>query len=400
MMHISKKHIIQIIIVILVFGTISCSLLSRFNSDQDGEEAPDEGLVQEEASQDSEESNIEEGGEADPEDVESYEEGADVPSTSEEGMSRVNPIPLGTLISIPGWDIQVLELLRGEAAAAMVNSGDRKFDPPSEGFEYALAKIFVRCTSMDEKAHFLGGGDIVITGSNNVTYADVMDGWPAPEFVYEDMFIAEAVEGWIDVVLPITDDNLMVVLDYTDWDTDIHTTRFFELEKGASILPSGAMFEQTPNDVGVNPEQPASIGELMIMPEWDITVLTSIRGDEALSSLRQESPEFKGPEEGDEYVLLEVVIHHFGSEDFPVSVNDGNFYTEVDGSTYRGRIRYPMQFEYTWINSSVFPGAAIEGWTIVSLPEGMTNPVIAFDPGDFTSGRDETGDSLRYFSIP
>ncbi len=143
-------------------------------------------------------------------------------------------------------------------------------------------------------------------------------------------------------------------------------------------------------------DQPASIGQLMVMPEWDITVLSSIRGEEALSSLRQESPNYSGPEEGDEYALVEVVIHYFGKEDLPVLVYDGNYYTEVDGNTHRGRIRYPLQSEFTWINSTVFPGAAIEGWTIVSLPEGIANPVIAFDPGGYTG----SGEDVRYFMIP
>lgn len=396
MIHISNKRIFLIIIVVLMFATISCSLFNRLGSEQESDEAPEEGQVQEEVSQDSEDLNIEEGGETDTGDVESQGAEADGPSVSEVGMSRANPIPLGTMISVPGWDIKVLEMLRGEAAAAKVNSGDRKFDPPPEGYEYALAKIFLRCTSMDEKAHSLGGGELCVTGSSHIKFADQLDGWPAPEFIYEDMYIAEYVEGWIDVIVPVEEEDLMVVLDYEDWDSGFKATRFFELEEGASILPSGAMFEQAPNDVGINQDQPASIGELMIMTEWDITVLSSMRGEEALSSLRQESPNYSGPEEGDEYVLLEVVIHYFGQEDLPVSVYDGNFYTEVDGSTYWGRIRYPMQSEFTWINSTVFPGAAIEGWTIVSLPEGLTNPMITFNPGDFTG----SGEELRYFTIP
>ncbi len=395
MMHITKKHIVLLIIVTLIIATISCSLFNRLGSEQAIDEASEEGQVQEDSSHDSEESSIGESGETDAEEVESQGVEADGHSVSGVGMSRANPIPLGTLISIPGWDIQVLELLRGEAAAAMVNSGDRKFDPPPEGYEYALAKVFVRCTSMDEKAHSLSS-ELTLSGSSHIKYADQMDGWPAPEFVYEDMFIAESVEGWIDTLIPVAEENLIVVLDAKDWDSGFETLRYFELEEGASIVPSGAMFEQTPNDVGVNPDQPASIGELMIMTEWDITVLSSLRGEEALSSLRQESPNYSGPEEGDEYILLEVVIHYFGSEDTPVPVYDSNFYIEVEGSTYRGRIRYPMKSEFTWINSTVFPGAAVMGWTILSLPEGIANPVIIYNPGEYTG----SGEELRYITIP
>ena len=399
MMHISKKHIFFLVISLLLIATISCSLFSRFGSDQESESMTEEEQVQEEASIESSDSEIVEGGETDAEDVENQGEEAEILSLNEVGLSRVNPIPLGTMISVPGWDIQVLEFLRGEAAVAVVNGGDRKFDPPPEGYEYALAKVFLRCTNMDGKSHSIGISEMYISGSSHIKFGDWMDGWPAPEFLYEDMFTADAVEGWVDARIPITEENLMLIYDLDLYEQP-RITRYFELEAGASIVPSGAMFEQIPNDVGVTKDQPAAIGQLIVMPGWDITVLSSMRGEEALSTLRQDSPNYSGPEEGDEYALVEMVIHYFGEEVSPVLVSSGKFYTEVDGNTYRGRIRYPMQSDFNWINEVVFPGATLEGWTIVSLPKGITNPVIAFNPGAFTSNRDQTGEYVRYFTIP
>jgi len=399
MMHISKKHIFFLVISLLLIATISCSLFSRFGSDQESESMTEEEQVQEEASIESSDSEIVEGGETDAEDVENQGEEAEILSLNEVGLSRVNPIPLGTMISVPGWDIQVLEFLRGEAAEAVVNGGDRKFDPPPVGYEYALAKVFLRCTNMDGSAHSIGISEMYITGSSHIQFRDYLDGWPAPEFLYEDMFTADAVEGWVDARIPITEENLMLIYDLDLYEQP-RITRYFELEAGASIVPSGAMFEQIPNDVGVTKDQPAAIGQLIVMPGWDITVLSSMRGEEALSTLRQDSPNYSGPEEGDEYALVEMVIHYFGEEVSPVLVSSGKFYTEVDGNTYRGRIRYPMQSDFNWINEVVFPGATLEGWTIVSLPKGISNPVIAFNPGTFTSNRDQTGEYVRYFTIP
>ncbi|MEA3327710.1 MAG: hypothetical protein U9R53_10490 [Chloroflexota bacterium] len=399
MLNITKKHSFLIIIVVLILATISCNLFNQLGSEPESDEALEDGQVQEDASKELDGSDIVEGSEDASEASESQEEEPVEPSASEVGLSRENPIPLGRMISVPGWDIQVLEFLRGEAAEAVVNGGDRKFDPPPEGYEYALAKVFLRCTNMDGNAHSIGINEMYITGSSHIRFGDWMDGWPAPEFLYEDMFTAEVVEGWIDARIPITEENLMLVYDADPYE-EPRITRYYELEDGASITPSGALFEQTPNDVGVTMDQPASIGELMVMPCWDITVLSSMRGEEALSSLKQDSPNYSGPEEGDEYALIEVLIHYFGQEDLPISVYDGNFYTEVDGSTHRGRIRYPMQSDFTWINSVVFPGATLEGWMIVSLPEGITNLVIAFNPGVFTSNRDQTGEFVRYFTIP
>ena len=402
MLDILKKHRKLFLIVIVLLATISCSLFGRVGSEQENSAGTEDAESMDEINPASEETENQEEDNIELEDAEEHE--GTQPDQVEPGgievsMSRGNPIPLDTLTSVPGWDIQVLEFLRGEAAEAVVNGGDRKFDPPPVGYEYALAKVFLRCTNMDGSAHSIGISEMYITGSSHIQFRDCLDGWPAPEFLYEDMFTADAVEGWIDARIPITEENLMLIYDLDRYE-EPRITRYFELEAGASIVPSGAMFEQIPNDVGVSMDQPASIGELMVMPGWDITVLSSMRGEEALTLLQQDSPNYSGPEEGDEYALVEVVIHYFGEEDLPVSVYDGNFYIEVDGNTYRGRIRYPMQSDYKWINSVVFPGATLEGWTIISLPKGIANPVIAFNPGAFTSNRDQTGEYVRYFTIP
>ena len=314
------------------------------------------------------------------------------------GLTRQHPIPLGTLVSVPNWDIQVVEFLRGEAAAALVNSGNRQFDPPPAGYEYALAKIFLRCTDLEPRAHSLYVDELYITGSSHIGFWDLMDGWPAPEFLYEDMYTAEAVEGWIDGLVPLTETNMMVVLDLEAFN-EPRITRFFELEPGASIVPSGEMFGQTPNDLGISRDQPASIGDKVVMAEWDITILDALRGEEALAALTKDSPNYQGPEEGDEYLLIKMIAHYFGEADLPVSFYDGYFRTEVDGNTYHGRIRYPMQSDFTWVNSIIFPGATVEGWGIVSLPEGLTNPVITFRPPAPPEGYEQASDGVRYFVI-
>ena len=66
--------------------------------------------------------------------------------SNEPGQNRKNPIPIGKQISIPGWDVEVREFLRGEAALKVINTADWQADPLPEGQEYALARVFVRNT--------------------------------------------------------------------------------------------------------------------------------------------------------------------------------------------------------------------------------------------------------------
>lgn len=313
----------------------------------------------------------------------------------EKGSSRQMPIPVGELVSVPGWDLMVLECLRGASALQLVQSDGRQATPP-QGTEIALAKVFLRNTSLDEGSHSLGSYDLYITGSNHRGYFDQIDGWPAPEFLFEDMYAAEAVEGWIDVVIPVDETDLMLVLDLQPYSED-RITRYFELEPAASISPAGESFNQVPNDVGLNAEQPASIGAKMIMAGWDITVLTSVRGSDALALLAQEDADYKGPDEGEEYILLNVLIHYFGDE-IPQSLSDHNFKAQVDRNTFYGNIRYPRPTPLPWINGIILPGAVVEGWAIVAVPEGLSNPLISFDTYDYDL--ENVTDRVRFFTVP
>ena len=103
------------------------------------------------------------------------------PVSSGQGITRANPYPIGTRISLPGWEIEVLDLLRAEAALAIINTQEWQAPVLPAGEEYAAARLFVRCTSMDDQAHSLGSSNVPITGSSGRTYMDNFDGFPAPE---------------------------------------------------------------------------------------------------------------------------------------------------------------------------------------------------------------------------
>jgi hypothetical protein len=198
-------------------------------------------------------------------------------TVTDKGTTRKDPIPLGTLAAVPGWYVQVLEFLRGEAALTILNTADWQVDPLPAGQEYAVAKVFVRCTSMDSNYHSLGISNIFITGSHNTTYGDTMDSWPQPEFLFEDMYTAEAVEGWIDVIIPTDEQNFMLVVDVPDADGNSFL-RFFELETGASIPIPKEFANNKPNDLGVEVNKPAPIGQTVISPNWEVTLLSSLHG--------------------------------------------------------------------------------------------------------------------------
>jgi hypothetical protein len=319
------------------------------------------------------------------------------PPSTGPGTTRKNPLPLGTLVSIPGWDIEVREFLRGEAALNIINTSDWQAETLPQGQEYALAKLFLRCTALDDGSHSLGISELFITGSHNVAYGDTMDSWPQPEFLFEDMYTAEAVEGWIDAVIPMDEQNLMVVLNVIE--DSSRYTRVLALEDGASISLPAEYANLRPNELGMDISNPAAPGQQVIMPDWEITVVNSIRGQEAETILGEDNSNYSPPEAGMEHLLLQVRLRYISPNDNPIWVGRDQFFA-MDESGYKIQgewIYIPTQSDLVWLSNTILPGAELEGWVAVTIAAGTDQVVIAFDPEYYASER--TDQNLRYLAI-
>ena len=316
----------------------------------------------------------------------------DVEISMEQGTTRANPYPLGTMVSLPGWDIKVIEFLRGEEALQIIESDGRKFTPLSAGEEFALAKVYLRCTAMDEKAHSLGISEISITGSGNIKFGDRLDGWPAPEFLFEDMFTAEQVEGWIDAVIPADESDLMLVVDVNSYEEEDWILRYFALEEGASITLPTDFLELQPNGLGSTFDAPAMANQEVIIQDWAITLLDSIRGEEAKEILGKADV----PNPTVEYLLVKVRVRYFNNDELPVFIQSSDFSVlDRSGNEYEmDRYTRPKFSEakedIIWIWGTYLPGADVIGWTPVTVPLDDERPLICF--------RSNKGDRM-YFAL-
>lgn len=316
----------------------------------------------------------------------------------EAGTTRRAPLPVGTLLSVPGWELKVIEFLRGDDALQVIRSSGQQVEEPPAGKEFALAKIFVRCTALDSDAHDLGLNELFITGNSHIAYVDTLDGIPQPEFLYEDMYSAEAVEGWIDALIPVNEQDLMVVLDLQEYKAD-RITRFFALEKGVSVPLPKNFSEHEPNKIGASMDAPAKVGEQIITSEWEISLLNASRGAQAETDIKQENPLFNPPQEGMEYTLLEIELNYFGKNDSPLHIGPDNFYAVTrDGKKLAGEwVRVPKQSKNPYINATIFPGAELAGWIAISIPADMDYRLIVFDPDRYHSEKADV--NLRYLLI-
>ena len=64
-----------------------------------------------------------------------------------------------------------------------------------------MAKKYVKGTATISNAHYLGISNMSMTGSKNVPYGNMINGWPEPEFLFEDMLAGETVERWMDAII-------------------------------------------------------------------------------------------------------------------------------------------------------------------------------------------------------
>lgn len=117
------------------------------------------------------------------------------------GMSPELPLARSETVITPDWEIQVLEVLRGEEAMTMLEQAS-SFNQPheEEGMEYALVKLRVKNVAAEETRHVYGkifrSLDSAAEIYDSVSFIDVEVPEPALE---ADLAPGEETEGWVAV---------------------------------------------------------------------------------------------------------------------------------------------------------------------------------------------------------
>jgi hypothetical protein len=306
------------------------------------------------------------------------------------GRGRGNPAAFGETAVTDNWEITVLETVRGDAAEAMVQEADEYYEPPEEGFEYVLARVRARNIGTEDYADWVDSSNFGIIGDSHVVHKSPWLVVPEPDLDYHTYPGAD-VEGWVSLQAAEGEGNLILVLsDLGDYDDD--RFRYMALEEGASLTIPPELAQITPNDVGLDRENPAAFGETAVMDNWEISVLEVVRG-EAAAAMAQEADEFFNdpPEEGFEYVLVRVRARNIGTEDVADWVDSSNFGIVGDQNVvyYTPWLVVPApQFDYL-----IHPGGDVEGWVSLQAAEGESGLVMSFESYGFSE------DSQRFFAL-
>ena len=305
-------------------------------------------------------------------------------------MNRARPYPPNSLVSAPNWDVQVLEVLRGDVAWQALTTASKYNDPPPEGMEHVLVKLSARCTYDDEEEHPIRGADFDLTGSRLALYAYTSVTEPAPELdakLYKDGETA----GWVAYLVAEDETELILVVDeLANWDDD--SLRFIALDEGASITVDKALGKINPSEAGTTRGAPLPIGNTAVTEDWEVTVVDVMRGDKAWQAIKAANKYSDPPEEGMEYVLARIAARNISIRDAPVEIDRGRF--RATGSEN-------ILHESVWVvapqpvlDAALYPGGHAEGSLVVQVGIAESDIMLRFAPlFDFA------GESRRFLAL-
>lgn len=301
------------------------------------------------------------------------------------GLSRSNPYPKTELVNAPNWDIQVLEVVRGDAAWQAIKSENQFNDPAPEGMEYLMVKIHAKCTYADSDTHMISGSDFDITGDRLIKYsqAPVVDPEPALD---AELYSDGETEGWVSFLVGQGEGNLILIFDeLLNWDED--RFRFIALDDGASISVSQDLAGISPTDLGEERNSPAPVGETVITENWKVNILEAARGDEVWSMVQAANQFNDPPAEGMEYVALKVHVQNIGTEDIAEQI-DGSYFSTT-GSANTVYDNPSVVDPDPALDAYLFPGGETEGWVVLQVAKDETGIMVIFEPL-FTFSNEDT----------
>jgi len=306
------------------------------------------------------------------------------------GMSRSNPAPATNVVSAPNWDVQVLEVVRGDEAWQAIQAANQFNEPPPDGWEYILVKLWVKSTASDSEDHSIGSGDFKITGDRLIRYTSASVVEPDPPLDAR-LFADGETQGWTAYLVNQAEDSLILIVDEL-WNFDEDRFRFIALDEGTFITVSPELHGIEPSDLGTDRASPAPFGETVTTEDWQVTVLEVVRGDEAWKMVQEANQFNDPPDEGMEYVAARVNVRYINTTDKAETIGGSSFKTVGSANTLYDLP--PVVDPEPALDVALFPGGEYEGWVVLQAAQGETGLTLVFEPlFDFS------GKNRRFLSL-
>ena len=291
------------------------------------------------------------------------------------GGARDNPFPFGELAETGDWDLQVLEVVRGEDASDMLLEANPFNEPPPDGYEYVLVNMFARYTGDSNEVQEIDSFWLRSTGEARIKYPNIYPVTPEPVFD-ASLFNGGEVTGWTALLAQEDEDNLLLV--FQDWASfDEEDVIYLALEEGASVEPVTEPLAEE-NDLGTQVDNPAPPGEQVVDETWEIQVIEHVRGQEALDMVMEANEFNEEPEPGMEYVLVHIGARNVSTSPEPQQIS--SFLFRITGDA--GRV-YDSTFVVSpspALDHELYPGGEATGWITLTVPEGEQALRLVYEP--------------------
>jgi hypothetical protein len=301
---------------------------------------------------------------------------ATTPTAPPQGFSRSNPFPATGVANVPNWDVEVLDVVRGDEAWSRIQSANQFNEPPPEGMEYLLAQVRVTSTYGDEQTHHIGGSDFMVTGERNVCYSPASVASPQQELDAE-LASGGRATGWLPFLISAGESDVMLVLDERA-NFDDAGVRYIALQAGAAVGLDPALARVEALDTGRSRQSPVAPGETAINENWEVTVLDVIRGAGAWSRIQSANQFNEPPPEGMEYVLMYVQVRNVSTVDRSRRLIESAF-----NPTGSANVLHKLPIVVSprpAFNACLYPGGRAEGWVSMQVHSGETDLMARFDP--------------------
>ena len=148
------------------------------------------------------------------------EEGGGIPVSPVEpceGISataRGEPAPFGEKVCAGCWEVQMLEVVRGADAWATLQLASDVNDPPEQGMEYVLVKLYARNTSQGDELDWVSEWDFESAGDKSIVYdTPFIYHLPGPEIGDVGQFPGGEYEGWLALQCAEGEGNLVAIFE-------------------------------------------------------------------------------------------------------------------------------------------------------------------------------------------
>ena len=304
------------------------------------------------------------------------------------GQSRTTPIPYSLPVTLLNWELQVLEVKRGDEALQAVLAANSYNDPPPEGHQYLLVRMRVRNTSINRETSDLG---VHVIGDRFVThYSFHADAVPPEPWVETTLAGGQESVGWEVYKIYEGEENLLLKIDELfNFNEPVH---YAALSEGAAqTIPITALSAIVPTDVGIDAREPAPFGDTVTTEDWQVTVLELLKGQKAWALIRETNQFNDPPAPGQQYIAAKLRLRYIGAAEGQNA--DGHYFNIIDsdGASYPPpsvvEPEPPLDFEF-------YPGGEAEGWVVLQAPAFAADLVLRFKPP-----QDPENVNERYLSL-